>query len=253
MMASSVALLECEAITVRFGGLTALNGVEVSCFQGEILGLIGPNGSGKTTLFNVITGVVRPQAGRVRLAGQDITGLAPHQTSHRGIARTYQLVRPFASLSVHENVLAGIAFRRRADHSRSVRSEAAELLELVGLADRAHQPASHLTLVQRKRLEVARALGTHPRLLLLDEVVAGLNPAEADGMLRLIDSLRQAGLTVIVIEHNMRVIMGLSDRIVVLHHGEKLAEGTREQVSQDPLVVEAYLGQAANPDEAAIS
>jgi branched-chain amino acid transport system ATP-binding protein len=237
-------LLECEQITMRFGGLFALRGVDLVCRQGEILGLIGPNGSGKTTLFNVVTGVFRPSMGRIRFEGRDITGLAPHRVCHAGIARTYQLVRPFGSLSARDNVLAGIRFGRGERGGRSPGEEVDRLLELVGLSDHGDRPASTLTLVQRKRLEVARALGTGPRLLLLDEVVAGLNPAEAETTLQLIGGLRDGGLTIVLIEHNMRVVMGLSDRVVVLHHGEKLAEGTPHEVSRDPGVVSAYLGVA---------
>jgi branched-chain amino acid transport system ATP-binding protein len=238
-------LLKCKNITVRFGGLTALNRVDVTSRAGEVLGLIGPNGSGKTTLFNVITGVLRPQSGRVNLEGRDITGLAPHRICHDGIARTYQLVRPFASLTARENVVAGIAFGRGAPGGLRPELEVERLLELVGLTDLAGRSAGSLNLAERKRLEVARALGTRPRLLLLDEVVAGLNPVETAGMLELISGLRRAGLTIVLIEHNMRVIMGLSDRVVVLHHGEKLAEGPPEAVSRDARVMAAYLGQAA--------
>jgi branched-chain amino acid transport system ATP-binding protein len=240
-------LLECQEITMRFGGLTALSRVELTSRAGEILGLIGPNGSGKTTLFNVITGVLRPQSGTVSLEGRDITGLAPHQICRGGIARTYQLVRPFASLTARENVLAGIAFGRSARDGSRPEREVERLLELVGLADLSGRPASSLNLAERKRLEIARALGSRPRLLLLDEAIAGLNPVETTSMLDLIGGLRAGGLAIVLIEHNMRVIMGLSDRVVVLHHGEKLAEGSPEAVSQDPRVVAAYLGQAAAP------
>jgi branched-chain amino acid transport system ATP-binding protein len=237
-------LLECEQITVRFGGLFALQRVDLVCFPGEILGLIGPNGSGKTTLFNVVTGMLAPRSGRVRFEGRDITGQAPHRVCHAGIARTYQLVRPFGSLSARDNVRAGIVFGGGEHGAHSSREEADRLLEIVGLAGCGDRPASALTLVQRKRLEVARALGSGPRLLLLDEVAAGLNPAETETMLQLIGDLRDSGLTIILIEHNMRVVMGLSDRVVVLHHGEKLAEGSPHEVSRHPKVLSAYLGPA---------
>jgi len=239
---SEAALLEWRGIVMRFGGLFALNRVDLTCRQGEILGLIGPNGSGKTTLFNVITGVLRPQVGTVHFDGVEITGRPPHEICQRGIARTYQLVRPFASLSARENVLAGIEFGGGRRDGQEPAREVERLLELVGLADRADRSSAGLTLVQRKRLEIARALGTRPRLLLLDEAVAGLNPPETGAMLELIGQLRQDGLTIILIEHNMRVVMGLSDRVVVLHHGEQLAEGPPDRVSQDPAVVAAYLG-----------
>ncbi len=229
---------------MRFGGLFALRDVDLTCRRGEVLGLIGPNGSGKTTLFNVITGALTPQTGEVYLEGTPITGQAPHRICRAGIGRTYQLVRPFGSLNARDNVLAGITFGRPTSDGRAPRDEANALLDLVGLADQGDRAASSLTLVQRKRLELARALGTHPRLLLLDEVVAGLNPAETQKILDLIAALRRDGLTIILIEHNMRVVMGLSDRVVVLHHGEKLAEGSPEHVSRDEGVVEAYLGHA---------
>jgi branched-chain amino acid transport system ATP-binding protein len=233
---------------MRFGGLYALRGVSLTCQQGEILGLIGPNGSGKTTLFNVITGFLRPQSGSVFLDEVEITGWEPHRICHLGIARTYQVVRPFASLSARENVEAGIAFGGGRSDGLDPAAEVERLLTMVGLVDQADRPARSLTLVQRKRLEVARALGTQPRLLLLDEVVAGLNPSETEGVLSLIADLRRGGLTVILIEHNMRVIMGLSDRVVVLHHGEKLAEGPPRAVSEDAGVIAAYLGQAGSAE-----
>jgi branched-chain amino acid transport system ATP-binding protein len=238
-------LLDCRGIVMRFGGLHALSRVDLSCRPGEILGLIGPNGSGKTTFFNVVTGVLRPQAGTVRLDGREIAGWPPHRICQAGVARTYQLVRPFASLTARENVLAGLTFGHRRRDESSELEEVERLLELVGLGGLGDRPAARLTLVQRKRLEIARALATGPRLLLLDEAVAGLNPTEVAGMLELIAGLRRDGLTLILIEHNMRVIMGLSDRVVVLHHGEKLADGSPEQVSRDEAVLAAYLGVAA--------
>ena len=244
-MAAGRELLECEDITMFFGGLAALKGVSLTCSEGEILGLIGPNGSGKSTLFNVITGFLRPQTGRVHFRGREITGAKPHQVCRLGIARTYQLVRPFPSLTARENVLAGLAFGAggRAGAGDDAQAMVDDLVARVGLAEKADWRAEHLTLVERRRLEIARALAGRPELLLLDEVVAGLNPAETAALLSLIAAIRESGVTVILIEHNMRVITGLSDRVVVLHHGEKLAEGPPEEVLRHAEVISAYLGQ----------
>ncbi|MBI3458303.1 MAG: ABC transporter ATP-binding protein [Candidatus Rokubacteria bacterium] len=237
-------LLEVEDVTVRFGGLAALSGVSLSVAAGEIVGLIGPNGAGKTTLFHVVTGLVRPTRGVVRFRGRPITRRAPFQISRLGIARTFQLVRILPTLTVAQNVLVGLYFggRRRAPGSPA--AEARRLLGLVGLGARADEPAQALPLADRKRVEIARALATQPELLLLDEVLSGIRAAEARGLMELIREIRGGGTTVIMIEHIMKAIMALSDRVAVLHHGEKIAEGTPETVAAHPAVVEAYLGAA---------
>lgn len=239
-------LLEGKNVSKSFGGLTALSGVDFVLEKGEILGLIGPNGAGKTTLFNLITGAYRPSSGRIRFLGKDISGSKPHTICRYGIARTYQLVRPFANLTVLENVLVGIYFGRAGGKSNSQRaaySEAERLLDLVGLAGKIKERAEHLTLMERRRLEIARALATQPSVLLLDEVICGLNPTETAQTMDLIRGLRDRGITIFMIEHVMKAIMGLSDRIMVLHHGELIAQGTPEEVANDRRVIEAYLGE----------
>ena len=239
-------LLEGKSVSKSFGGLMALSGVDFALQKGEILGLIGPNGAGKTTLFNLITGTYRPSSGHIHFLGKEITRSKPHTICRSGISRTYQLVRPFASLTVLENVLVGIYFGRAggADHSRrAARGEAEQLLDLVGLAGKIRERAEHLTLMERRRLEIARALATRPAVLLLDEVGSGLNPTEVAQAMDLIRGLRDRGSTLFMIEHVMKAIMGLSDRIMVLHHGELIAQGTPEEVANDRRVITAYLGE----------
>ncbi len=237
---SHAPLLEVENLGKRFGGVQAVLGLSFSVRPGEILGVIGPNGSGKTTTFNLITGFYRPDHGRVRFAGEDITGQKPHEICARGICRTFQIAKPFRDLTVFRNVLMGALLRHPNPTAAAVRVE--ELLRLVGLEGRAHTEAGSLTTIDQRRLEVARALGTEPRLLLLDETMAGLTPTEMGEAIRLIGRLRDRGLTVVVVEHVMRAVMSLSDRIIVLDQGTKIAEGQPKEISSDPRVIQAYLG-----------
>jgi branched-chain amino acid transport system ATP-binding protein len=235
-------LLEVERLSKRFGGVRAVHEVSFTLDEGELLGIMGPNGSGKTTLFNLIAGALRPDGGRIRLHGRDIAGQAPHRVCASGIARTFQLVRPFAGLSALENVLVGRLYGR-ARGGASV-AEARQLLGLVGLGDRADAPAARLTLIDRKRLELARALATAPRLLLLDEFMAGLNPSETASAMDLIRALVAGGTTVLMVEHIVWALMDLARRIIVLSAGEKIADGRPASVAADARVVDVYLGAA---------
>jgi branched-chain amino acid transport system ATP-binding protein len=232
--------LTVEAVSKRFRGLIAVDGVSFAVPQGAIFAVIGPNGAGKTTLFNMIAGAMKPDAGAIVFAGQPVHGLTADAVCRRGIARTFQIVRPFPALSVEDNVIIG-ALIHRAD-VKAARVRAHELLRELDLFDKRQRIASTLTLPDRKRLEVARALATGPRLLLLDEVMAGLRPTETDRMVAILKALNRDGLTILLIEHVMRAVMALASHVLVLDHGVAIAEGAPEQVVRDPAVVQSYLG-----------
>jgi branched-chain amino acid transport system ATP-binding protein len=241
--AQDTALLSVEAVSKRFAGLQALDAVTFSIGPGELFAIIGPNGAGKTTLFNMIAGEVAPDQGAILFAGERIEGLAPDRICRRGIGRTFQLVRPFPALSVEDNVIVGALLRH--PDVEGARAHAQETLRSLDLFDKRAQRASALTLPDRKRLEVARALATEPRLLLLDEAMAGLRPTETDRMIAILRELNRAGLTILLIEHVMRAVMALATRVLVLHHGAAIAQGPPQAVVRDPAVVQSYLGAEA--------
>jgi branched-chain amino acid transport system ATP-binding protein len=235
-------LLEVRAVTKRFGGLVANQAITFDVNPGEVVGVIGPNGAGKSTLFDVVTGFQPPDQGEIRLAGESLRGLRPDQISRRGIGRTFQKLRPFSGMTVRDNVVVGAL--ARAASVGAARAEADRCLGLVGLGDKAGAFARELSTGQRKRLEMARALATRPRLLLLDEVTGGVDQRTIPELVRLVRGLHADGLTLLVIEHNMRVLTAVAQRIVALHLGEVIADGPPDAVARDRRVIEAYLGQA---------
>jgi branched-chain amino acid transport system ATP-binding protein len=235
-------ILSLRNVSKAFGGLKAVNQVSFEVSAGEIVGLIGPNGAGKTTVFNLISGYDPPTEGNISFNGREIGGRKPFELAAMGIGRTFQIVKPFAGLSVLDNVTVASYLRYPAQ--RDARRKAREVLEFIGMGDRADMPAAGLTLAGRKRLEIGKALALEPKLILLDEVVAGLNPTEADQTVQLILSIRDSGVTTLIVEHIMRVIMGISHRVVVLNYGSLITQGAPEEVARDPQVIEAYLGES---------
>jgi len=240
-------VLEGKGVTKYFGGLAAVFDVNFHVDQGEVFGLIGPNGAGKTTLFNLISAALAPKSGIIKFKGENITGLKPHQICRLGVARTFQTVKIFANLPVLDNVVLGSLFgTSNAISSADAEREATELLEFVGLSAVKATPAKDLTLANQKRLEVAGALATKPELLLLDEIMAGLNPAEVAQAMELVTRIRDKGITIIMIEHVMKAIMSVCERIMVLHHGRKIAEGTPQEITTSKIVIKVYLGEKAH-------
>ena len=244
------ALLEVTGISKRFGGLQAVHDLSLTVRDGEILGLIGPNGAGKSTVFNLINGVYPPDQGRIVFKGRNITGEPPYRIARHGLARTHQIVQPLMGMTVLENCTVGACFGREHLPLGPAREVVREVAEIVGLTDRLDHLAGQLTTAGKKRLELARALSARPELLLLDEVLAGLNPTEIERMITVIRRIRDRGIAILMIEHVMRVIMSLSDRIVVLNLGDKLAEGTPREIASNPEVIAAYLGE---PEPTALS
>jgi branched-chain amino acid transport system ATP-binding protein len=242
-------ILSGEGLTKRFGGVTALTTLDFHVFENEILGVIGPNGAGKTTLFHVIAGVFKADAGSIKFANQSMQGLRPDLICRKGIARTFQITKPFLQMSVLENVMLGAYFGvARKHHLKTCQKNAEKILALIGLTEKRKALASQLTLVERKRLELARALSTEPRVLLLDEVIGGLNPTETLETLDIIRGINERGITILMIEHVMKAIMDLSHRIIVLNYGKKIAEGSPKEITSTKSVIDAYLGGLKDVD-----
>ena len=235
-------VLQVNSVSKRFGGLLALSKITFDLPEGQILGLIGPNGAGKTTLFNVINGIYAPDEGQVIFLEKNITGKPPYELARRGLSRTHQIVRPLNDLTVLENVMVGSCFGSQGTGLSRASEIAQEVIEFVGLNVHSDQIAGSLNVAQKKRLEMARALAAQPKLLLLDEVLAGLNPAEISTMVEIVRRIRETGITIIMIEHVMHAVMNVSDRIIVLDYGQQIAEGTPEEIANNPKVIEAYLG-----------
>jgi branched-chain amino acid transport system ATP-binding protein len=238
----STALLQIESLSRRFGGLKAVNEVSFSLEPGEIVGLIGSNGAGKTTLVNLVTGHLKPSAGRVSFAGRDITGVRPFRLQRLGLLRTFQVVQPFAEMSARDNVAASAFFSGKVHDLRAARLAAEKALDRLGVGHVADQLPSHMTLAERKRLELAKAIAAQPSLLFLDEVNAGLNSSEVDDVLQMLRGIAAEGVTIVVIEHLMRVVRGLCRRLVVMHQGRLIADGPTDEVAAHPEVMDAYLG-----------
>lgn len=236
-----MALLETKGITKRFGGLVAVNDLSLQLERGQIVGLIGPNGAGKTTAFNMISGFYRADQGKVIFDGKDITKLRADQICKLGLTRTFQVVKPFPELSVIENVVVGAY--NRTNKQKEAHQKSMEIMEFLGMLEIADMTAGSLSVAYRKRLEVAKALATDPKVILLDEAMAGLRPTETDEMIELMKQISNQGIGLLLVEHVMKVIMSLADQIVVIHHGDKLAEGTPEQIANNKVVIDAYLGE----------
>jgi len=239
-------VLETRDIWKRFGGIIALRNINIKVFKGELLGIIGPNGSGKTTLFNIITGFLKPDKGRIILSGEDVTGFPPHEMVKRGVVRTFQLVKPFMGMNVLDNIRVALYMRHglmSRVSEREIIGEAREILKMIGLSHREDVSADSLSHGEKKKLEIGRALALKPKILLLDEPTGGLTTAEIDDIIRLIKNIHENGTTVVVVEHNMRVIMNLSERLIALNSGVVIAEGDPKEVVSNPEVVKAYLGE----------